>query len=294
MLSKKWIPVRTCEADSSGRKNWDIRPEYDENLENNFFLVQDPFNLRKAIIPLFHETTDGMMRGLGTAFGISQHGALLTADHVISGFRDQSNAIDKNDLNPKFAYPKNEFLTAFLSPGLVFGTVNIGQRHFPKITSIQTPIKPGDDPLMTLRGEHHFTPADISVLHTQPLSEELHTLSLDFNTDQLKIGDLVVAVGYPKIDTTAEKFPSIVVHVAEGMFASYGRVTALYPEGRDRTNSTPVFEVDAHWPSGMSGGPVFNAKGHVIGLVSRSIESSDGHKGVGWATWLGKIKSPIM
>jgi serine protease Do len=77
------------------------------------------------------------------------------------------------------------------------------------------------------------------------------------------------------------------------MFAAYGRVTDLYPCGRDHSNPTPVFEVEADWPSGMSGGPVFDAKGEVIGLVSRGL--SAGNKelmGHAWAIWFEKLPHP--
>ena len=39
----------------------------------------------------------------------------------------------------------------------------------------------------------------------------------------------------------------------------------------------------------MSGGPVFNSSGEVVGLVSRSLLPDDGSLGVGWATYFGFI-----
>lgn len=289
MTNSSWIAVRTLEADGNRHRNWELSPRCEYELEGRYFLVQDPFNIRMAVVPLFRAMNDGSLQGLGTAFGISRNGILLTADHVISEFRERSKAISRDDHNPLFEYPNNESLIAFLSPGLVFGTVGIGPEHLPVVVAAYTPIKLGDDPLRILRGESHFIPADLSVLRTQPLSSELHTFSLQLSPDHPKIGDQVVAIGYPKIDTITEDLPSVVTRVEEGLFASYGNVIAIHPYGRDRANATPVFEVDAHWPSGMSGGPVLNADGQVIGIVSRSIEASHGHPGVGWATWLGRL-----
>lgn len=289
MTGMNWISVRTIEAETGLRRNWTLSPQDGDDSTGRYFLVQDPFNIRMAVVPLFRGKGDGSLEGLGTAFGISPSGILLTADHVISEYRERSRAINSDSLNPKFAYPDGEFLIAFLSPGLVFGTVGIGPEHLPVIVAAHTPIKPGDDPLRQLRGEPHFIPADVSVLRTQPLSAKLHTLPLHLSRNDPKVGDRVVAIGYPQIDTVNEDLPRVVTRVEEGMFASYGHVTAIYPNGRDRGNGTPVFEVDAHWPSGMSGSPVLNTDGRVIGLVSRSIEANDDHPGVGWASWLSHL-----
>ncbi|MEI9429204.1 S1 family peptidase [Mesorhizobium sp. Cs1299R1N3] len=289
MTNNRWIAVRTLEADDTRRRNWELSPRHNDDSGGRYFSVHDPFNVRKAVVPLFQGQKDGSLEGLGTAFGISGTGMLLTADHVIAELRGRSRVLDRDGLNPKFEYPENEPLIAFLSPGVVFGTVGIRTEHLPVIVAAHTPIKPGDDPLRELRGELHFSPADIAVLRTQPLSAELHTLPLELSPDDPKIGDHVVAIGYPQIDTVKEHLPRIVTRVEEGMFACYGKVIAVHPNGRDRANGTPVFEVDAHWPSGMSGGPVLNADGKVVGIVSRSLEASDEHHGVGWATWLGRL-----
>lgn len=67
------------------------------------------------------------------------------------------------------------------------------------------------------------------------------------------------------------------------MQGAYGRIVDVYPHGRSLTNPTPVFEVEADWPSGMSGGPVFNRRGEVVGMVSRSLRARDDAVGAGFA-----------
>lgn len=138
-----------------------------------------------------------------------------------------------------------------------------------------------------LRGEANIQMADVSVLRTQELHEELHTFQVSASSPE--IGDTVVAVGFPKLDVIKGGRREVAALLEEEMFASYGTVTALHPNGRDRANQTPVFEVEAHWPSGMSGGPVFNQEGHVVGIVSRSMERTEGFAGCGWATWLARL-----
>jgi serine protease Do len=50
-----------------------------------------------------------------------------------------------------------------------------------------------------------------------------------------------------------------------------------------------VLEIEGYWPSGMSGGPVFNSSSEVIGLVSRSLEPSDDSAGTSYATMFSLI-----
>jgi S1-C subfamily serine protease len=138
-----------------------------------------------------------------------------------------------------------------------------------------------------LRGEVNIEVADVSVLRTQELQEELHTFRV--SPVPPKVGDRVVAVGFPKLDVIQGGRLEVAKLIEEGMSASYGTVTELHPDGRDRANQTPVFEVETHWPSGMSGGPVFNRDGHVVGIVSRSLEASGEFPGCGWAVWLSRL-----
>ncbi len=282
--SPNWITVRTQEVQASQRRDWTLSPRGVAGTREGFFLVQDPFNLRKGVVPLFDARNDGLLTGLGTAFGLSSNGILLTADHVIASYRDRGDQLNSDGLSPIYGSSGNQSLVAFLSPGVVYGTVHIPHQFFPLILSAHSPTKGGDDPMRELRGEANIQTADVSVLRTQELQEELHTFQV--SAESPKVGDSVVAVGFPKLDVIQGRRREVAARLDEGMFASYGTVTALHPNGRDKSNQTPVFEVEAHWPSGMSGGPVFNRGGHVVGIVSRSMEAADGFPGCGWATWL--------
>ncbi|NRF67268.1 trypsin-like peptidase domain-containing protein [Aquincola sp. S2] len=56
-----------------------------------------------------------------------------------------------------------------------------------------------------------------------------------------------------------------------------GRVQQVYPQSRDRAMlSWPVVEVDCPAWGAMSGGPVFDERGYLIGLVCSSVEGCDG------------------
>ena len=59
------------------------------------------------------------------------------------------------------------------------------------------------------------------------------------------------------------------------VFQSSGQVTQVFPNGRDRYMLPgPSIEVTCTTFSGMSGGPVFNSQGFLIGLLSSSFEES--------------------
>jgi len=115
-----------------------------------------------------------------------------------------------------------------------------------------------------------------------------HTLPVNYHAVP-KIGEMVFAVGYPELSFQALDGEDIERYLSEGMFGVYGTVTNLFPDGRDKTRPSPVFEVEADWRSGMSGGPVFNRRGEVIGIVSYSLPPSDGEPGRGYATALGMV-----
>ena len=53
------------------------------------------------------------------------------------------------------------------------------------------------------------------------------------------------------------------------LYQSTGEVIDVTPADPSSTMPWPRFRVSAEWPSGMSGGPVVNGDGIVVGLISR-------------------------
>jgi serine protease Do len=99
-----------------------------------------------------------------------------------------------------------------------------------------------------------------------------------------------LAIGFSGMDDKCLDEDAQIFLLTEGMYGAYGIVTAIHPHGRGQSWPTPVFEVECNWSSGMSGGPVFNSSGEVVGLVSTGMDlRSDDGNGIGWATCFGSI-----
>ena len=108
---------------------------------------------------------------------------------------------------------------------------------------------------------------DLAVLQIQATGLNAVTLG---NSDNIHVGDSVQAVGNPlgELDFTM----------------TFGRITALNRSIKtSETNaSVNMFQIDAAVNKGNSGGPVYNDRGEVIGVVTAKY-SSAGIEGLGFA-----------
>ena len=278
------IVATTCEDRGIAHRGLTLAPSNGES--SRLFRVEDPFGLRKAVVPLFWMEKDGHLAGLGTAFALDPWGHFMTAEHVTSIWRDRGR-MQKGTSNWHVRMPPGEGLITILGFGLAFGIAGVPRKALAPIINSWSPCVTGDDPLAALDGRMDQQPLDLAVLTAKrPAADLVKNLPLVSRPCGVRLGDIVAAIGYPELATFRGDSDEAVTTVEEGMFVSYGRVTALYPDGRDRSTPTPVFEVEANWPPGMSGGPVLNVRGEIVGLVSRSmLPENSGHAGMGWATW---------
>jgi len=284
--------VRTSEA--RARQKQTIPFDYPSGSPLVPFEIVDPFGLRKAIVPVFRREPDGRIFGMGTAFHVDGWGGFLTADHVIDFHRE---ALPLRTLNltraTKLDPSKSSHAVLFLGLGLVYGKVAIPPWAFAHVVDLHTAVIPREDPMAELRGESSIQAvADIAHLQAIFDKEAILPYSVPVRLEGWipTIGEHVFAVGYPQLDCT-EVADSKLFTLKEGLHGAYGRITNFFPKGREKSNITPVFEIEGDWKSGMSGGPVFNRHGDVIGIVSRSLSSTDELSGVGYAACLGSIPS---
>ena len=111
--------------------------------------------------------------------------------------------------------------------------------------------------------------SDLAVLKIDASSRALTPLALG-DSDQIKVGDAVVAIGNPfGLDRT----------VTSGIVSAIQRAITA-PNGYTIDH---VIQTDASINHGNSGGPLLNGRGEVIGVNSQIESDSGGNDGVGFA-----------
>jgi serine protease Do len=294
-MSIKKFYVGTCENNANNMQPIVIESEDPFELiqEDPFkpFLIQDPFGLRKAIIPVFKRNIDGVIIGMGTGFHIDGWGTFLTADHVIEFAREYPRSASTwTDISQNSS---GDRVVLLLGMGLGFSMPSIPKEAFALVEGILSPMQEKDNPLFNRTEPKNL--ADIAVLTAAIQSDnpdvpQPHFIPVRGSRWSPSIGETVLAIGFPELKCQSLDDHDQEILLREGMYGAYGCIRDIHPSGKGG-NLTPVFEVDCNWLSGMSGGPVFNSLGEVIGLVSRAMggdpDTSD--PGIGWATCFGLI-----
>lgn len=243
------------------------------------FLIQDPFGLREVIQPVVSiSQIEDKITGLGTCFRVSPW-SWLTAQHVVS---DKGGA----------AFPENEVGAVGFSPGLIFGTVGFKTPdYFGEINEIRTAKKveatapsflPGPkEPDMLL---------DLAALRVVTINLKKKPLisPLPLSRSQPKVGDELIGIGFPILGSSHDGSEAI-MRFEERMYGASGVVTTIHPNGVSPSRPWPTLEIEGDWRGGMSGGPVIDLNGQVVGIISRSLAPLQGHAGVGWAVDLTRM-----
>lgn len=112
---------------------------------------------------------------------------------------------------------------------------------------------------------------DVAVLKIN--AENLQTVALG-DSDNLIIGEDAIVIGNPL---------SLTFSVSKGIISATDRVIDV-----DENEEISVFQLDAAVNSGNSGGPVFNDRGQVIGLVDAKY-AAEGVEGLGFAVPINQV-----
>ena len=134
-------------------------------------------------------------------------------------------------------------------------------------------IDGADDILITLQDGREFTAefigsdrdTDLAVVRIE--AEGLNALSL-FNSDALRVGDFVVAVGNP---------------FGLGQTVTSGIVSALGRSGLRGLEYQNFIQTDASINPGNSGGALVNLRGELVGINTAIFTPSGGNVGIGFA-----------
>jgi serine protease Do len=103
-------------------------------------------------------------------------------------------------------------------------------------------------------------------------------------SDDLKIGQWVVAIGNPFGISLQNPEPTVTVGVISALHRTLGRSLA---QDRDYND---LIQTDAAINPGNSGGPLVNLKGEVVGINVAILSASGGYEGVGFAIPVNSAK----
>jgi len=249
--------------------------------ERGLFLVQNP-SLRARIMPLFSfdpRFPSERPIGHGTTFRIDPWGTCATAFHVIEdllGVKGNTAAL-RDDIR----------LVALELEGIAMGRVPIPQdswRPFEAMFSICAIERP---PLQPPRVRNGTELSALSIARSGNVRGASPFLPMDLRRWRPTVGERIMALGFPDLDVdhsdAGDDRP-----FSQYIYGSEATIIEIQEADGGSGRPWPVFRVEANWPGGMSGGPVFNGAGHVIGIVSTGLVGVD----VGTATYFSGWNMP--
>lgn len=138
----------------------------------------------------------------------------------------------------------------------------------------QAPLANGSMFLWTAHKVAIVPNSDLAVLSmalSSPYPASRHFVSSWPTTRMPSVGEELTLTGFSaKGDGSLPIEDRMFIELAPN--CTKGRVIDRYIEGRDRLLPGPCLAVDCAVPGGTSGGPVFDSRGHLVGLVSASYE----------------------
>lgn len=122
--------------------------------------------------------------------------------------------------------------------------------------------------------------ADVALLQIEAPPSNLKPLKLG-DSDLTKIGEQIFVIGYPH---------------GLGKTFTMGHIGGKHAKKRNfsKFNEIELLQTDASINSGNSGGPMFNMKGEVIGIVSSILTNSGGFEGVGFAATINIARDHLI
>src|SRR5215813_6786751 len=122
--------------------------------------------------------------------------------------------------------------------------------------------------------------ADLSLLQLERVPKDAKSSPLA-NSDPIQVGDPVIIVGAPY---------GLSYSLSNGLISARWKPNTVY-------KTMPLaefFQTTATINTGNSGGPMFDMKGEVIGIVSHNISKSGGSEGLGFVVTINTAKQLLL
>jgi serine protease Do len=244
-------------------------------------VVQDA-GLRSRILPLFSfdpRVPSERPQGHGTTFRIDPWSRCATAFHVLE------DLFEMNEAGTEIILKANLGLAALELDGDGYGVMPMrtdGWRPLADTFSFGGIELP---PFGSARVRNLTELIVIRIRPSAPCEAGTPYLPVDFRRWRPKIGQRVLALGYAELDASHEIDADANRPISQYLYCSVGEIIDIeLPDGA-RGRPWPMIRVNADWPGGMSGGPVFNEDGHVIGLVSAGFQGEGGATATIFSGW---------
>lgn len=227
-----------------------------------------PNPIQKSVMPVVAMRGDEI-RVLGTAFAISSHGLMLTARHVIDEAYGLVNGRGTPDEEVRIGVLYTSTETHEDDPAKRVGGI------FPIHTTNFTPCL--DIALMVVN-----LPVDTRT------DERIFIPALTIAPEIPAIGTDCFALGYHNMSCSPGGPNGCSHSICQYLSASKGVIQNVHFPRRDSSFLTfPCFEINSRLDPGMSGGPVLNLSGGVIGVVCSSITLADCDDHTSYASLVG-------
>ena len=214
---------------------------------------------RQCVMPIFGRK-NGEYIPLGTGFIISSGGLMMSARHVI----EQAQSFKERRIGDNGQY----------------------YDHFELYAVYQTDEKNTDDPTTYIGGLLPIDKAwfnesfDICAFAVGILKNNVPVIfpALPLSPSLPKVGVNVLGMGYhsstAQITSNTPERLNITYKQESGL--TRGRIVEVFPISRDRGMlNFPCFQTDARFEGGMSGGPIINEAGHVVGVICSSLPPTE-------------------
>lgn len=242
-------------------------------------LNQDP-RLRAMILPVFRfdpQLSGERPFGLGTTFRVDPWANCATAYHVIE---------DMLTLTSGQITVRDDVRVAALEiEGIGYGRIALPENGWRPLTGFYVEAGKTDPPLFHQKPElKNLTELACLNISRSHQNNPMPYLPVALSSEPPVVGDAVTGYGFAGLDVDkdgkGEERP-----VRQYLYESSGEVLEVFPADPSSTMPWPRFRVAAEWPSGMSGGPVLNAAGHVIGVISRGWTGEADSTATHFAGW---------
>lgn len=245
------------------------------------FLVQD-VEFRSCVLPLFSfdpSAANDRPAGHGTAFRIDPWSRCATAFHVLE------DLFDANGVGSEIVLKPNLRLAALELDGFGYGLTPIPDGAWRPLAGSFSFFRIEKPPFGAARLRNL---TELMVIRIRPpTSSEDGTpyLKVDFRRWWPRIGEHVMALGYADLDVSPLENGGADRPISQYLYGSLGKIIDIEPADGARGRPWPLIRIDADWPGGMSGGPVFNKYGHAVGLVSAGFKGEGGATATFFSGW---------